>query len=126
MTRRIVKAQLVGPHLSADVLQPCRVESPASLQLAEEVGVTVFLTAIDADAIAQLVKWYETRSEDENANLRLITPARFYWPGGSIRLPFETQTPDQAPQAAVNALSAVLEQEECRARRSPAILPTDT
>lgn len=109
MTKRIIKAVLAGPRLSAGISATPPNDAIAKwLAKATDDGITLFLTAISADEIASLVAWYTSQQSDLRTNVRVITPARFYWPGGMVRLPFQTRVPEEAARSVVNDLDAVI------------------
>lgn len=110
LDQRIVKAVVAGPCLSAQVRAVRR--SPLAktmLAAAKESGVVLFLTALEKTDIEKLRSWRDGLADDDlKANVRLLTPGQFVWPGGQVRFPFGTKRSEQALRSAATSLEGVL------------------
>lgn len=109
MTSRIVKAVIVSPEISKGALGDQPEAGIADwLSRAHDDGLTLFLTAVSAPEIKALESWYTALGYQERENIRLLTPARFFWPRGVVKMPFEANAPDETLELAKGKLSTIL------------------
>lgn len=110
MQTDVAKAIVAGPCLSAQVRSSKQSGAAKALwKKIQTTGATLFLTAVDVEEAARLRKWLGKLSAGDRANVRLLTPGKFVWSEGEIRLPLGTKRSESGLKDATSAARAALE-----------------